>query len=196
MFQRSDSPCIEDLYEPAEEESTEVKKYPKVSATHPEDFKCTGEELSQIEKIDNTDLELSNSIQKMSDELEHLRTEKRSNTIKRKELVICDDYELTKFLYGKLGKGNHELECLIDKYEQMEQVTIHACDAVSLVGQIFTPHMHKKPRVEKKGSPSFFNDFTRVIVTFDLSERQHLIEGLNKINRTEDIPLAASEYER
>jgi len=200
MFQRSDSPCFEDLYEYVDEENTEAKEHQNISESKlssPQDFKCTAEELLQLDKMNKTDQMLAESIKKMNSELDNLRKAKRANNLAREKLSLCEDNELSKLLSNKLSDTTgHKIECQVDKYNQMEQITIHACDAIGLIKQIFSSFMQKMPTIVKKGTPYFVHDFSRVIVTFELAERQNLIQKLKFIERTEDIPRAIPEYER
>jgi len=84
-----------------DEEPIEVEKHQKISdnkLNSPQDFKCTSEELLQLDIINKTDHMLTESIQQLSKKLDSLRKEKHANCLAREKLSLCEDNELSKLL--------------------------------------------------------------------------------------------------
>jgi hypothetical protein len=197
MLNRIDSLRFEDLHEYHEENHSKEQLNTRISTNEITNFqplKCTPEELIYLDKINKIDHELSESIQKMNEKLERLRKAKRENNLERKKITTYEDDVLVKLLTHKLGTTPHIIKCLVDKYNQTEQITIYACHTPGLIKKIFSSIMSKMPEIVKKGNSYSLHDFSRVIVTFELSERQNLILKLKSIERTENIPRTIPKY--
>lgn len=160
-------------------------------------FLLTSEEAAQIAEC----VKIHEEIEK---QITELGIKGDANAELRRKIRFCEDDELKKLLEVKFNPKttsksiwgtHHKIDCQIDRIEKKIQVTIKQCDKKSMIEDIFNALLMNQPKVWREGNDSSYDNHSRVLVKFDLSERANLMEALKLNNRFYEVPAAAQNFQ-
>ena len=108
------------------------------------------------------------------------------NSIKEKE-----DSELRELLDPRLNPNKeHTITCVSIREDMQLKITISSCDAPREIEKFFNSLLKTRCQAKKFDSSKWMEKNFKIIVTIELSEREHLIEGLKLSQEVLNLPSA------